>query len=210
MQCKILPPRRLYIPVLPVKMNMCSTCSENHQHTTCQHNDEERSLTRTWVTDELKKALEKGYVVQRINEVWHFDETEQYDSKMKTGGLFTNYVNTFLKMKQETSGWPEWCQSENDKWRYIRDYHEKEGIPLGYNNIKKNPGLRALAKLILNSFWGKFGQRSTMPRIKYTSEPAEYFDMLTSDQILVMDINVFSDDMVEMRYQYKIDLIYCA
>jgi hypothetical protein len=36
-------------------------------------------------------------------------------------------MNTFLKMKQEASGWPEWCQSENDRWRYIRDYHEKEG-----------------------------------------------------------------------------------
>jgi hypothetical protein len=57
-----------------------------------------------WVTDELKKALEKGYVVQRIYEVWHFDETEQYDPKTKTGGLFTDYVNTFLKMKQEASG----------------------------------------------------------------------------------------------------------
>jgi hypothetical protein len=57
--------------------------------------------------------------------------------------------------------------SENDKWSYIRDYHEKEGILLDYNNIKKNPGLRALAKLMLNSFWGKFGQRSNMPRIKY-------------------------------------------
>jgi hypothetical protein len=49
-----------------------------------------------------------------------------------------------------------------DKWRYIRDYHEKEGILLDYNNIKNNPGLRALAKLILNSFWGKFGQRSKL------------------------------------------------
>jgi hypothetical protein len=87
-------------------------------------------LTGTWVTDELKKALEKGYVVQRIYEVWHFDETEQYDPKTKTGGLFTDYVNTFLKMKQEASGWPEWCQNENDRWSYIRDYHEKEGIPL--------------------------------------------------------------------------------
>jgi hypothetical protein len=48
--------------------------------------------------------LEKGYVVQRIYEVWHFDETEQYDPKTKTGGLFTDYVNTFLKMKQEASG----------------------------------------------------------------------------------------------------------
>jgi hypothetical protein len=42
--------------------------------------------------------LEKGYVVQRIYEVWHFDETEQYDPKTKTGGLFADYVNTFFKM----------------------------------------------------------------------------------------------------------------
>jgi hypothetical protein len=65
-KCKILPPRGLYIPVLLVKMNntlLCTlwrTCSENHQQTPCQHNDEERSVTGTWVTDELKKALEKG------------------------------------------------------------------------------------------------------------------------------------------------------
>jgi hypothetical protein len=44
-------------------------------------------------------------------------------------------------MKQEASGWLEWCQSQTDKWRYIRDYHEKEGILLDYNNIKNNPGL---------------------------------------------------------------------
>jgi hypothetical protein len=196
-KCKILPPRGLYIPILPVKMN------NKLLFTPCQHNDEERSLTGTWVTDDLKKAFEKGYVVQRIYEVWHFDETEQYDPKTKTGGLFIYYVNTFLKMKQEASDWPEWCQNENNRWRYIRDYHEKEGILLAYNDIKKNPGLRALAKLMLNSFWGKFGQRSNMPRIKYISEPAEYFDMLTSDQILVMGINFVSEEIVEMRYQYK-------
>ena len=42
-----------------------------------------------------------------------------------------------------------------------------------------------------------------MPGIKYISEPAEYFDMLTSDQIFVMGINIVSYEMVEMRYQYK-------
>jgi hypothetical protein len=42
-----------------------------------------------------------------------------------------------------------------------------------------------------------------MSQIKYISEPAEYFDMLTSDQILVMGINFVSDKTVEMRYQYK-------
>ena len=41
-KCKILPPRGLCIPVLPVKMNnkllfiLGRTCSENHQQTPCQ------------------------------------------------------------------------------------------------------------------------------------------------------------------------------
>jgi hypothetical protein len=36
-------------------------------------------LTGTWVTDELKKALEKGYVVQRIYEVWHLWKDFTFD-----------------------------------------------------------------------------------------------------------------------------------
>ena len=52
---------------------------------------------------------------------------------------------------------------------------------------------------MLNSFWGKFRQR--------LSEPTEYFDMLTSDQILVMGIHFVSDEMVEMRYQCKEEFV---
>jgi hypothetical protein len=33
------------------------------------------------------------------------------------------------------------------------------------------------------------------------------FDMLTSDQILVMGVNFVSDEMVEMRYQYKEEFV---
>jgi hypothetical protein len=61
-----------YREVTKLLFTLCRTCSENQQQKPCQHNDEERTLTGTWVTDELKKALEKGYVVQRIYEVWHF------------------------------------------------------------------------------------------------------------------------------------------
>ena len=42
-----------------------------------------------------------------------------------------------------------------------------------------------------------------MPQIKYISESADYFEMLSSDQILVMGIHFVSDEMVEMRYQCK-------
>ena len=76
----------------------------------------------------------------------------QYDPVAKEGGVFTEYINTFLKIKQEASGWPEWCKTDDDRRRYIDEYYEKEGIRLEAKNIAKNPGLRQLAKLMLNRY----------------------------------------------------------
>ena len=59
-------------------------------------------------------------------------------------------ILSFFKVKQENSGWPSWCVDEASRQKYIEDYFEKEGIRLDYNRIQKNPGLRSLAKLMLN------------------------------------------------------------
>ena len=75
------------------------------------------------------------------------------------------------------------------------------------NKIKKNPGLRALAKLMLNNIWGNFGQRSNMVRSEYTDDPAKYFDLLTSDKQEVTDVNFVSDEIVEMRWRYKEEFV---
>lgn len=204
-KCRILPPKHQYMPVLPLKINnkllfgLCRTCMEK-QIQTCKHTDRERMITGTWVTDEVKKAIEKGYVVDKIFEVWHFDRISQYDPQAKEGGAFTDYVNTFLKMKQEASGWPKWCDTEEDRYKYIEEYHQREGIRLEYQNIALNPGLRALAKLMLNSFWGKFGQRENMPKTSYVTDPSEYFDMLTSNRQQVKDVSYVSDEMVRLQW----------
>ncbi len=106
-KCRIIPPRGLYVPVLPSKINgkllfaLCRTCGESQQQCPCSHSDMERAMTDTWITDEVKKAIDKGYRIETIYEVWHFDRVEQYDTETKTGGIFTGYINTFLKLKQE-------------------------------------------------------------------------------------------------------------
>ena len=47
------------------------------------------------------------------HEVWHFPETCK--------GLFQDYVNTWLKIKQEASGWPRWVGDDKTKLQqYIR------------------------------------------------------------------------------------------
>jgi hypothetical protein len=40
------------------------------------------------VTDELKMAITKGYIIDRIYEVWHFDNVEQYDPKRRINFTF--------------------------------------------------------------------------------------------------------------------------
>jgi hypothetical protein len=73
-----------------------------------------------------------------------------YDQPTKSGGICTEHMNTFLKLKQEASGWSDWCQTEDDRRQYINDYYEKEGIWLDPSKFRWNPGLRSLAKLMIN------------------------------------------------------------
>ena len=112
----------------------------------CKGDDEERAILGTWCHVELMKAIEKGYEVVEIHEVWHWEQT--------TDELFSPYVNMFLKIKQEASGYPKHCVTDEQKQQYIDDYYEHEGIRLDPNKIVYNSGLRWLAKLMLNSLWG--------------------------------------------------------
>ena len=93
---------------------ICANCAEQLAQDPCQHNDEDRSLQGTWVSVEIKKALELNYRVVEAFEVWHFSET--------TTELFDGYINTFLKLKQENSKLPDWCKSEEDVAAYKSQY----------------------------------------------------------------------------------------
>ena len=98
----------------------------------------------------------KGYEVLKIHEVWHWEQT--------TDELFKEYVNTFLKIKQEASGYPPDCVTDEQKQHYIEEYEQREGIQLNPQEIEYNPGLRYLAKLVLNSLWGKLLFHDVNPR----------------------------------------------
>lgn len=85
-KCKILPPNNLLIPVLPYRCNsklifgLCKTCMDTENVVKkCSHNIDEKSIIGTWVSCEIKLALEKGYKLMELFEVWDYD-IEQYNS----------------------------------------------------------------------------------------------------------------------------------
>lgn len=152
----ILPPHDLFFPVLPVKVNeklyfgLCYTCMSNRNPDTCTHNKIERQIEGTFVIHEVQKALQKGYKIVKIFEIWSYESTK-FDGK--SGGIFADYINVFLKIKQEASGFPSWVKTDGDKDKYINQMKTRENIELDLENIKPNPGLRSLAKMALNSLW---------------------------------------------------------
>ena len=75
-KCTMLPPKKLYHPVLPARINgklifaLCRTCAENeNHHDRCQCSDSARAFTGVWPTPEILKSIEMGYTVQNIQQV---------------------------------------------------------------------------------------------------------------------------------------------
>ena len=132
-------------------------------------------MTGTWCTQELKMAVCRGYRLMRIHEVWHWPENQRKE------GLFAPYVNKFLKAKQESSGWPSDCITDEQKAKYVREYEKYEGILLDKDKIEVNPGRKAVAKVMLNSFWGKFGEADNKPTTS-TLQKVEDWDLKTLTQ----------------------------
>ena len=180
---------------------LCRSCCEEMRQDDCNHeNPKDREFTGTWVVNELRKAVELGYIVREIYIVWQY-ETTRFDGQ--SGGLFANYVNTFLKIKQESSGWPSWCKDDESKNRYLLEYERDEGIKLDPTKIEQNAGLRAVAKLCLNSFWGKFGQRSNLKQTDIVKTREALLKLLHSPDKEVLSILPVNDNVLYVSWQFR-------
>ena len=147
MQLKVLPPRDLWIPVLPYRTTkltfpLCRTCADIDQNTPCQHSDEERALTGVWCSPEIHCALDRGYRVLQCYEIWHYPESRER--------LFAEYIDHFLALKTHASGWPAGVKTPEEKTAFLQEFIDKEGVHLEADKMVKNAGMRALAKLCLN------------------------------------------------------------
>ena len=147
-KCDVTPPTNLYIPVLP----------ENSKGKLLFHVN---PMSGTWCSVELKKAIEKGYKITKIHAGF------KYKSMV---GLMKKYVEFFLKIKTCNSGVKN--ASERD---LLNTEHQRLGLDIHITpeETAKNPGMKQMAKLCLNSLWGKFGQRSGMDNYEHYMEADE-------------------------------------
>lgn len=191
--CKILAPRSLFIPVLPYRSNnkllfpLCAACANTSQVTPCNHTDNQRVMYGTWPICEVKLAMREGYKVLQIIEYWTY-KTIKYDKETKTGGLFTDFMKTFLKIKLESSGWPSWATTlqAKENWLYITS--NSDDIQLDPEKNSLNPSYRSLSKLMVNGLWGKLTQKDNKKHTDCIKDVHELYELINSPLIEVIDI----------------------
>jgi hypothetical protein len=118
------------------------------------------------------------------------------------GGLFVEYINTFLKLKAEASGYPAWVRSPEDEDRYIETFFETEGVRLDRAAIKTNSAKRGIAKLCLISMCGKLTERNNRTKTRMISDPEELYRFLSTPGIQVANLLFASDAVVWASWRY--------
>ncbi|KAL3079526.1 hypothetical protein niasHT_037896 [Heterodera trifolii] len=138
----------------------------------------------------------------RTNDVEHFCmlTSPQFHAGMAEranldGTLFSSYVNTFVGLKVQATGWPEGCVTDEQHQAFVDDFERAEGIRLDSTKMEFNPGLRLIAKTLANSLWGKLAQRVGQTEIRYTRTPAEFHALLDDPTLDKLDFVHVSEHM---------------
>ena len=95
----------------------------------------------TWCTPELHKAVEQGFEILQIYEVWHFPEDQRKE------GLFAEYVNKSLRNKTEATGWPKGCVTAEQKTAYVTEYYKRRVYSWIQTKLQKIQGVNKLQSL---------------------------------------------------------------
>ena len=205
-KCIVLPPRDLFLPVLPYKCNgklmfpLCRTCAETQNQDRCCHEDPaQRQLMGTWCSPELKLAVqEKGYTLIKVFELYQYPGTMQYNPNTGEDGLLSAYIRCFMALKIQASGWPPECDTPEKKQKFVDDVKKYDGIVIDPLKMEHNPALRTLAKLILNSFWGKFGEKIIRSKTHLIYDYAELMKFVADPSIEFQNLIPLSDECLQL------------
>lgn len=127
----------------------------------------------------------------------------RFDPLTKEGALFAGYIDQFFRLKAMASGYPAGCETEEQKDAYIEEIWAKEGIKLKKKEIKKNPGLRSVGKLSLNTLWEKFAQTENTPKNEAINDPARLFDLLQDPEEEINSFLLVNDDLCYVGWHHK-------
>lgn len=141
-----------------------------------------------WHTSvELREAVQQGYVVRAKGMYWW---------PRTTRDLFRTYVLHWYKQKVQYSGFPSTC---HDRAAYLAELRVRYGIVLEEHEVHKDDAMRSVAKIMLNSLWGKFGQDPVRVSTEFLNTSSAVMDVLNDTDHLILSMRPIGTDVIEVR-----------
>ena len=142
-----------------------------------------------------------GYKIQTVHEVYQYPGTMKYDPNTGKDGLLSAYIRCFMALKIQASGWPEHCKTEEQKKKFVDEVLKCDGVKLDPTKMVKNPALRTLAKLILNSFWGKLGQKTLHSKTQLIYDYGQLMNFVTDPAKVVQSLVPLGEDCLQLAWK---------
>jgi len=177
-KCDIECPKHLELAVLPSK----------NETTKRLMFDLFNKKKKEFSTVELQVALEMGYTITKIYSAYSWKREK---------GLMKKYVEYFYKMKLCNS--KHYSQSKCDE---MNEDFKKLGLDITIKSEETqfNPGLKKMAKDMLNNLWGKTAQRPVMTEYKLCKSYQEFLTISSNSNIEITNFHKIHDECLEVHF----------
>lgn len=181
----ILAPTSLLHPFLPyrkknktVTLALCRECAENESFD-CNHSDNLRAFTATYMLSEIEFALTLGYKILHIHEV-HFYTKSEF--------ILRDFVLKLNCFKIKATDCFKNCDSLHKKLKTCEIINSKMGLQnpdmITIDNVQPNLRKRNFYKLLCNSLFGKFIQHSNRSKLNYICDQEQLQNLFYSGALI--------------------------
>lgn len=120
-------------------------------------------------------------------------------------GVFQDYVKKWMRIKYEASSWPEDITTPEARTQWLNMVQHRDGVSLDPACMQLNPGKRSLAKLCLNSLWGKTAQRHHDSETVFTPEVSRVYGALQQEKVLGLhELSPGFENDADVVYELKL------
>lgn len=115
-------------------------------------------------------------------------------------------VEKGLKLKTELGGYLKTLKTDEERAEWINKFKLREDVDLDPEKLNTpNPGLRFIAKLMLNSLWGILAQRNNLPQTEVITTYDKWWKLINDDKIAVTGNICVNDETMLVSWNYKDD-----
>lgn len=155
---------------------LCSACADKMNQSNSTYCNEVRVIFGIWVVDQFCMPLEFCYGQVDVLG-YRYSELTCFDMDTNAIVVFVEYVNIFLKLKQLSSGYLSWVQTEEEDW-YIENCRCAEEIARNEASISKNVVQLYLDIIKLNTLCGKGAQNENKTQSTIVESEKECYKLL--------------------------------